>query len=161
MFEEYEKKSATDQYNAVQYGLWNGNTRYPGRVVCPVHDKMNIHIGNGHSFLLTSSLEVRLAYGGWRLYRGYKNNYFRWDGTPHWVILICLLWVMTGWKSIKTHRLKCRTTGYKGTIHISADESFNLSWMNRYRVTKQITRGTRIMIQYKPEAEWSERSYGG
>src|SRR5882724_5390162 len=69
------------------------------------------------------------------------------------VILICLLLVMTGCKSYKKQQDEMPDNRHKGTIHISADESFKPVLDEQAKVYEANYRGTRIMIQYKPEAE--------
>jgi len=80
MFEEYEKKKRkqiTIMRSIMDYGM--GILFILAGLFFLFHDKMNIHIGNSSTPSLFDKFfgGLCLLYGGWRLYRGYKKNYFR------------------------------------------------------------------------------------
>jgi len=79
MFEEYEKKKRKQvsmMKSIMDYGM--GILIILAGLFFLFHNKVNMPIGDGSS----SSFEkffggLCLLYGCWRLYRGYKKNYFR------------------------------------------------------------------------------------
>jgi phosphate transport system substrate-binding protein len=67
-------------------------------------------------------------------------------------ILACLF-VVTSCKSFKEQQDELPDNKYKGTIHVSADESFKPVIDELVQVYESQHTGTKILVQYKPEAE--------
>jgi len=79
MFEEYEnkkRKQVTQMRTIMDYGM--GTLLMLAGIVFLFHDKLNIPLGNDAPTLLDKFFGgLCLVYGGWRIYRGYKKNYFK------------------------------------------------------------------------------------
>lgn len=79
MFDEYEKrkrKQVSQMKSIMDYGM--GVLMILVGLYFLFHEKLNINIGNSSSSLLEKFFGgMCLLYGGWRIYRGYKKNYFR------------------------------------------------------------------------------------
>lgn len=65
----------------------------------------------------------------------------------------CLLLLMTGCKSYRAKQDELPDTPERGTIHISADESFKPVIDEHVQVYESIWPETHIIVHYKPEAE--------
>jgi len=68
------------------------------------------------------------------------------------VTIICLLFLLASCKSFKQKNVPADTP-YKGTINVSADESFKPIIDAQVQVYEANHRATKIRVQYKPEAE--------
>jgi phosphate transport system substrate-binding protein len=68
-------------------------------------------------------------------------------------VVICLLFWLTGCKSFKEEKDELADNEYKGTINISADESFKPIIDAQVQVYEANRRATKIRVQYKPEAD--------
>ncbi|MET0394795.1 MAG: substrate-binding domain-containing protein, partial [Chitinophagaceae bacterium] len=68
------------------------------------------------------------------------------------VLFFCLL-LMNGCKSYKAQQDELTDTAERGTIHISADESFKPVIDEQVQVYEALYPGTHIVVHYKPEAE--------
>ena len=79
MFEEYEnkkKKQVSQMKSIMDYGM--GILMILVGLFFLFHQALNINIGDSSSSLLEKFFGVMcLLYGGWRIYRGYKKNYFK------------------------------------------------------------------------------------
>jgi small neutral amino acid transporter SnatA (MarC family) len=79
MFEEYENKKRKQiimMKSIMDYGM--GILIVIAGLFFLFHNKFNISIGNtSTSFFEKFFGGLCLLYGGWRLYRGYKKNYFQ------------------------------------------------------------------------------------
>jgi len=79
MFEEYEnkkKKQISHMKSIMDYGM--GILMILVGLYFLFHQALNINIGDSSSSLLEKFFGVMcLLYGGWRIYRGYKKNYFK------------------------------------------------------------------------------------
>lgn len=79
MFEEYEKKRRKEMSlmkSIMDYGM--GILIILAGLFFLFHDKINISLGDNSSSLFEKLFgSLCLLYGGWRIYRGYKKNYFR------------------------------------------------------------------------------------
>jgi threonine/homoserine/homoserine lactone efflux protein len=79
MFEEYEskkRKQVSQMRSIMDYGM--GILMILVGLFFLFHQKLNINIGDNSSSLLEKFFGgMCLLYGGWRIYRGYKKNYFR------------------------------------------------------------------------------------
>ena len=79
MLEEYEnrKRKQVGQMRAIMdYGM--GILMLVAGVLFLFHDKFNIPRGNEAPTLLDKFFGgLCLLYGSWRVYRGYKKNYFK------------------------------------------------------------------------------------
>ena len=69
------------------------------------------------------------------------------------VVVLCLLFWMAGCKSFKQKEDELPDNKYKGTINVSADESFKPVIDAQVQVYEANHRGTKIRVQYKPEAD--------
>ena len=67
--------------------------------------------------------------------------------------LICLLFWVTGCKSFKQEQDELPDNGYKGTINVSADETFKPIIDEQIKEYEFHHRATKIRVQYKSEAE--------
>lgn len=78
MFEEYEnkkKKQVSQMKSIMDYGM--GILMLVAGIFFLFHDKLKIPMGNGAPTLLDKFFGgLCLLYGAWRVYRGYKKNYF-------------------------------------------------------------------------------------
>ena len=79
MIEEYEnkkRKQVSQMRSIMDYGM--GTLLFLTGVFFLFHDKLNVPFGNGAPTLLDKFFgSLCLLYGGWRIYRGYKKNYFK------------------------------------------------------------------------------------
>lgn len=77
------------------------------------------------------------------------------QATKYWSSLMVVVFgvLMQGCKSYKQEQDALLDTPYRGSIHISADESFKPVVDALVQVYEANHRGTRIFVQYKPEAE--------
>jgi hypothetical protein len=79
MFEEYEnkkKKQISQMKSIMDYGM--GIVMILVGLYFLFHQALNINIGDSSSSLLEKFFGVMcLLYGSWRIYRGYKKNYFK------------------------------------------------------------------------------------
>ena len=79
MFEEYEnkkKKQVSQMKSIMDYGM--GILMILVGLFFLFHQTLNINIGDSSSSLLEKFFGIMcLLYGGWRIYRGYKKNYFK------------------------------------------------------------------------------------
>ena len=79
MFEEYEKKKrkqVTLMRSLMDYGM--GILFLAVGVFFLFGDKMNIKLGNDVDPVLSKIFGgISILYGFWRIYRGYKKNYFK------------------------------------------------------------------------------------
>ncbi len=79
MFEEYEnkkKKQVSQMKSIMDYGM--GILMILAGLFFLFHQILNINIGDSSSSLLEKFFGVMcLLYGSWRIYRGYKKNYFK------------------------------------------------------------------------------------
>jgi len=79
MFEEYEnkkRKQVRQMRSIMDYGM--GTLLMIAGIIFLFHDKLNVPLGDGPPTLLDRFFGgLCLLYGGWRVYRGYKKNYFR------------------------------------------------------------------------------------
>jgi threonine/homoserine/homoserine lactone efflux protein len=79
MLEEYEnkkRKQISQMRSVMDYGM--GILIVLAGLFFLFHDKFNIPIGNNSSSWIDKFFGgLCLLYGGWRIYRGYKKNYFR------------------------------------------------------------------------------------
>jgi hypothetical protein len=79
MFEEYEnkkRKQVSQMRSIMDYGM--GTLLVIAGTIFLFHDKLNIPLGEGPPTLLDKFFGVLcFVYGRWRIYRGYKKNYFR------------------------------------------------------------------------------------
>ena len=81
-----------------------------------------------------------------RCYRGMKiNNSF--------VAIVCLLLLINSCKSFKKQVEELPDNRGRGTIHVSADESFKPIIDEQVKVYESNHPGTKIIVEYKPEAE--------
>ena len=69
------------------------------------------------------------------------------------VKVLCLLLLVIGCKSYKEKEDALPDNRNKGTINVSADESFKPIIDEMVQVYEANHPGTRILVQYKPEAE--------
>lgn len=67
--------------------------------------------------------------------------------------VICFLFLMVSCKSYRQKENELPDTKYRGTINVSADESFKPIIDAQVQVYEANHRGTKIRVQYKPEAE--------
>jgi len=67
--------------------------------------------------------------------------------------LTCFVFLMTDCKSFKQQKDEQPDTMNRGTIHVSADESFKPVIDEQVKVYEATHPGTKIIVQYKPEAE--------
>jgi phosphate transport system substrate-binding protein len=76
-------------------------------------------------------------------------------GRKYGVLLVTLGFLvgMFGCKSFKKQEDELKDTAYRGTINVSADESFKPIIDEQVQVYEANHRGTTIRVQYKPEAE--------
>ncbi len=72
--------------------------------------------------------------------------------TP-FILIICLLSGLMNCKSFKKQEEELPDSKNKGTIHVSADESFKPIIDAQVMVYEANHPGTKIIVQYKPEAE--------
>lgn len=80
MFEEYEKKKRKQiifMRSLMDYGM--GILFFAVGIFFLFGDKFNIKLGNSNvdPFLGKAFGVISILYGTWRIYRGYKKNYFR------------------------------------------------------------------------------------
>lgn len=79
MIEEYEKKKRKQvsmMRSIMDYGM--GTLIILAGLFFLFHSSLNIPFGDSSYSLFDKFFGVLcLLYGGWRLYRGYKKNYFR------------------------------------------------------------------------------------
>ena len=79
VLEEYEnrKRKQVTQMNSIKdYGM--GILWMATGVFFLFHDKLNVPFGNDASSWLDKFFGgLCILYGGWRIYRGYKKNYFK------------------------------------------------------------------------------------
>jgi len=79
MFDEYEKKKRkqiSQMKSIMDYGM--GMLMILAGLFFLFHQTLHINIGDSSSSLLEKFFGVMcLLYGSWRIYRGYKKNYFR------------------------------------------------------------------------------------
>ena len=79
MFEEYEKKKRKQvsmMRSIMDYGM--GILIIIAGLIFLFHDRLKIPIGDGPPTLFDKFFGgLCLLYGGWRVYRGYKKNYFK------------------------------------------------------------------------------------
>ena len=79
MFEEYEnkkKKQISQMKSIMDYGM--GILMILVGLFFLFHQALNINIGDSSSSLLEKFFGAMcLLYGTWRIYRGYKKNYFK------------------------------------------------------------------------------------
>lgn len=79
MFEEYEKKKrkqVTLMRSLMDYGM--GVLFLAVGIFFLFGDKLNLKFGNDIDPVLSKIFGgISLLYGAWRIYRGYKKNYFR------------------------------------------------------------------------------------
>lgn len=79
MFEEYEKKRRKEvslMKSIMDYGM--GILIILAGLLFLFHNKLNIPLGDNSTSIFDKFFGVMcLLYGGWRVYRGYKKNYFR------------------------------------------------------------------------------------
>jgi threonine/homoserine/homoserine lactone efflux protein len=79
MFDEYEKKKrkqVSQMKSIMDYGM--GILMILVGLFFLFHQTLNISIGDSSSSLLEKVFGgMCLLYGSWRIYRGYKKNYFR------------------------------------------------------------------------------------
>jgi hypothetical protein len=79
MFEEYEnkkKKQVTQMRSIMDYGM--GVLMLIAGTFFLFHKDLKISLGNDSSSLMDKFFGgLCLLYGSWRIYRGYKKNYFR------------------------------------------------------------------------------------
>lgn len=79
MFEEYEKKrkkQVTQMRSLMDYGM--GIIIILAGLFFIFHEKLNLPLGNNStSFFDKLFGAMCILYGSWRIYRGYKKNYFR------------------------------------------------------------------------------------
>ena len=69
------------------------------------------------------------------------------------VPVICLLLLLAGCKSFKEQNDELPDNSYKGTINVSADETFKPVIDEMVQVYESQHSGAKINVQYKPEAE--------
>ena len=62
-------------------------------------------------------------------------------------------WMLTGCKSYEEQKRGLPDTPFRGTIHVSADESFKPVIDEQVKVYESNNPGTKIIVAYKPEAE--------
>ena len=78
MLEEYEnkrKKQVTQMKSIMDYGM--GSLILLAGVFFLFHNELNIPFGAGDSSAMEKIFGgMCLLYGAWRIYRGYKKNYF-------------------------------------------------------------------------------------
>ena len=72
---------------------------------------------------------------------------------PVYLLFCCLLLLMTGCKSYRAKQDELPDTPERGTIHISADESFKPVIDEHVQVYEAIWPETHIIVHYKPEAD--------
>ncbi len=77
--------------------------------------------------------------------RSRNNNFVAW--------FIALIFLLSACKSYKEQDDKLKDTPYRGTIHVSADESFKPVIDEQVQVYEANFPGTKILVDYKPEAE--------
>lgn len=75
------------------------------------------------------------------------------NGLSLFVAVFSLLLLLTGCKSFKEKEDELPDNSNKGTIHVSADESFKPVIDEMVQVYESNHPGTKIVVQYKPEAE--------
>jgi hypothetical protein len=79
MLEDYErkkKKQMTQMRSVMDYGM--GIIIFAAGLFFLFHNKLNIPLGDNSSTMLDKFFGgLCFLYGGWRIYRGYKKNYFR------------------------------------------------------------------------------------
>jgi threonine/homoserine/homoserine lactone efflux protein len=79
MFEEYEnkkRKQVSQMRSIMDYGM--GILMILVGLFFLFHQTLKINIGNSSSSSLEKFFGVMcLLYGSWRIYRGYKKNYFK------------------------------------------------------------------------------------
>lgn len=68
-----------------------------------------------------------------------------------YIIFIC--WILTGCKSYDEQKKELPDTPFRGTIHVSADESFKPVIDEQVKVYESNNPGTKIIVDYKPEAD--------
>ena len=69
------------------------------------------------------------------------------------IIVLCLFFEVAGCKSFKQKKDELPDNAYKGTINISADETFKPVIDEQIKEYEFHYRATKIRVQYKPEAE--------
>ena len=67
-----------------------------------------------------------------------------------YIVFVC--WILTGCKSYDEQQKKLPDTPRRGTIHVSADESFKPIIDEQVQVYESNYPGTKIIVDYKPEA---------
>lgn len=67
--------------------------------------------------------------------------------------LVFVCWISTGCKSYDEQKSELPDTPFRGTIHVSADESFKPIIDEQVKVYESNNPGTKIIVDYKPEAE--------
>jgi phosphate transport system substrate-binding protein len=72
---------------------------------------------------------------------------------PVFTIFVCLVFVFPGCKSYEEQKKELADTKDRGTIHISADETFKPIIDAQVKVYEANHPGTKIIVHYKPEAE--------
>ncbi|MES1217886.1 MAG: hypothetical protein ABUT20_20440 [Bacteroidota bacterium] len=79
MFEEYEnkkRKQVSQMRSVMDYGM--GVLMLVAGVFFLFHKELNVSFGNDSSTLMDKFFGgLCLLYGCWRIYRGYKKNYFK------------------------------------------------------------------------------------
>ena len=79
MFEEYEnkkKKQVSQMRSIMDYGM--GVLMLIAGIFFLFHKELKISLGNDSTSLMDIFFgSLCLLYGSWRIYRGYKKNYFR------------------------------------------------------------------------------------
>lgn len=70
-----------------------------------------------------------------------------------WIMVCCLFLLLNGCKSYKSQENELPDTRDRGTINVSADESFKPIIDAQVQVYESNHPGTSIRVQYKPEAE--------
>ena len=96
-----------------------------------------------------------VIYGVWRVYRGYKKNILNKDSMQVWRLMILGFVLTAGLLSCGPGNGKSAYTDtpVKGTITISADESFKPIVDALIQVYESNNDSTKINVQYKPESE--------
>ena len=71
--------------------------------------------------------------------------------TVSYIFFYC--WILSGCKSYEEQKKELPDTPLRGTIHVSADESFKPVINEQVKVYESNNPGTKIIVDYKPEAE--------
>ena len=71
--------------------------------------------------------------------------------TVSYIFFYC--WILSGCKSYEEQKKELPDTPLRGTIHVSADESFKPVIDEQVKVYESNNPGTKIIVDYKPEAD--------